>query len=231
MAKRYIENNLNSQEYVVLEAKVSWLTLVPPILWLALNLAFDLFVFDNIKPKTEQQETWLMLFEVIFIFVEFAPLIGRIMRNRTSCLAVTNRRVIGKAGIFRIKTIDFPIERVGSVAYDAGFWGHLLRYYKIEVRSSGISQKTPLLPGFSNAKAFKNAVSDARELHALDSRKDQAKLIAEAIVEAMRRSTIQLMAQPPIRPAPTIEGIDEDDLEEDLAPDDDDYEDEDGEEI
>lgn len=207
MAKRYIENNLNPKEYVVLEAKISWLTLVLPLIWLALNLALDLVVFSKIEKKVKMDENVLMLIEVIFTTIEFGPLLGRILRNKSTCLAVTNRRVIGKAGVFRIKTIDFPIERVGSVAYDAGFWGNLLRYYKIEVRSSGVSTKTPVFPGFSNAAAFKNAVSDARELHADDGRKEQAKMMAEAIVEAMRMSTLQFMSKAPERPAPTPEDV------------------------
>lgn len=235
MAKRYIENNLSPNEYVVLEAKISWLTLVLPTIWLALNLAFDLFVFDKYLDGwvagNEQLEAWLMLFEVIFIFIEFGPLVYRIMTNRSTCLAVTNKRVMGKKGVFRVQSIDLYIGRVSSVSYHANFFGHIFHYYRVEVRSSGTASRTPLMPGISNAKEFKNAVSEASSLNTKHNREEQARLIGEAIVEAMRRSTIQLMAQPPIRPAPTIEGIDEDDLEEDLAPDDDDYEDEDGEEI
>ena len=58
MAKRYIENNLNKNEHVVLEAKISWLTLVPSFIWLVLMfvVAFVLLGKIEVEDKYYSQQ-------------------------------------------------------------------------------------------------------------------------------------------------------------------------------
>ena len=200
MAKRYVENNLNKNEHVVLEAKISWLTLVPSIIWMVLMFAVAILVLGEVETDDEDAEQIMMLLKLGVIVIGLIPFFLRIIRNRSTNLAVTNKRVIGKTGVLKISTIDFHIDKVDNVSYRAGFFGNLFHYYTVEVKGGGDSKKTPFIPGISNAAEFKNAVNEAVEVHAYEGRKEQARLIGEAMVEALERSAIQFTASPKAAP-------------------------------
>lgn len=200
MAKRYVENNLNKNEHVVLEAKISWLTLVPSIIWMVLMFALAILVLGKVETEDEDAEQIMALLKIGVIVIGLIPFFLKIIRNRSTNLAVTNKRVIGKTGVLKISTIDFHIDKVDNVSYRAGFFGNLFHYYTVEVKGGGDSKKTPFIPGIANAADFKNAVNEAVEVHAYEGRKEQAKLIGEAMVEALERSAIQFTASPKAAP-------------------------------
>lgn len=47
----------------------------------------------------------------VFQLAAFAPLLVRILVLLTTKLVITDKRVVGKAGILKVDTIDFPIEK------------------------------------------------------------------------------------------------------------------------
>lgn len=200
IAKRYIENNLNKNEHVVLEAKISWLTLVPSFIWLVLMFVVAFVLLGKIKVEDKDAKEIMALVKIGLLVIGFIPLLLRIIRNKSTNLAVTNKRVIGKTGVLKISTIDFHIDKVDNVSYRAGFFGNLFHYYTVEVKGGGDAKKSPFIPGISNAADFKNAVNEAVEVHAFEGRKEQAKLIGEAMVEALEKSAIQFTCSPKAAP-------------------------------
>ena len=111
--------------------------------------------------------------------ISFIPLIKQLLINVTTHLAITNKRIVGKVGILRVDTIDFPIEKVDNVTYNAGIFGNLFKYYTLQI--TGTSGDKKELKMVANAQAFKNAVSEAIERHAEEARKAQAAEIAAAM--------------------------------------------------
>ncbi len=115
---------------------------------------------------------------VVQIFALF-PFLKRFLILITTKLAVTNKRVIGKVGILSIKTIDFHIDKVDNIKYNAKFFGNLFRYYTITVAST--SGEHFDVQYVFNALQFKNTVNEAIEAHAEQARKAQAAEIAAAM--------------------------------------------------
>lgn len=197
MAKRYIENNLNRNEHVVLEAKISWLTLIPSVIWCAL-MVFVFIKFADIAKtlglEGDDAKQVVAILEIVVLVLGILPLLFRIIRNKSTNLAVTNKRVIGKTGVLKISTIDFHIDKVDNVSYRAGFFGNMLHYYTVEVKGGADHKRSPYIPGISNAADFKNKVNEAVELHAEEGRRQQAELIGEAMVKALEKSALQFTA-------------------------------------
>lgn len=108
-----------------------------------------------------------------------APLILRIILILTTHLVITNKRVIGKQGVFKIQTLDIPIDKVDNVSFSASIWGNIFKFYDVTIKSVGSDGWA--FHGVSNAQAFKDSANDAIEKHAEQARKDQAAQIAMAM--------------------------------------------------
>jgi len=191
----YIQGNLGKGETVLLRAKVNWLAIVAPVIWgiflEAVDIVLRMLVFGLLKDLLAnifgaEAQTGDTVFNVIKIIVTvllhlwgWLPVIKRVFRLLTTKLAVTNKRVIGKTGIFSIETIDFHIDKVDNVSYNAGFWGNLFHFYDLTIAGTGGKNRT--IKYISNAQALKNTVNDAIEKYAEEARKAQAADIAAAM--------------------------------------------------
>ena len=182
----YVDNNLRKDEHVVVRAKISWLTLVMPVIWCVLVWVGYFMLVSKLGGKDqsgsangEQMKSEAKTILLVALLISFIPLIKQLLINVTTHLAITNKRIVGKVGILRVDTIDFPIEKVDNVTYNAGIFGNLFKYYTLQI--TGTSGDKKELKMVANAQAFKNAVSEAIERHAEEARKAQAAEIAAAM--------------------------------------------------
>lgn len=178
----YVERNLGKGERIVLDAKISWLTLVPKVLWAV--IVFVGLIVLNAKlfasaADVEEAASFILFIKIALSVIALLPLVLQLLVNFTTKLAVTNKRVVGKVGIVRISTIDYHIDKVDNVAYNAGLWGNLLKYYTVTI--TGTSGEKVSIKAISNALKFKSAITEAVEKHAEEARKAQAAEIAAAM--------------------------------------------------
>ena len=99
----------------------------------------------------------------VFQLAAFGPLTVRILVLLMTKLLITNKRVVGKAGILIVDTIA----------------GNIFKYYTVVVAGTSGDKKT--VKTVANALDFKNAVNEAIERHAEEARKAQASEIAAAM--------------------------------------------------
>lgn len=183
----YVQRNLGKNEKIVLRAKINWVALLVPILWSVLveigwkmlkkKLLGDAGIDNTSSDDPEKQV--LTFLTVLSQVIAFLPVVVRFLVLVTEKLVITNKRIVGKIGILRVNTIDFPIEKVDNVTYNAGIFGNLFKYYTLRIMgTSGENKEVKMV---ANAGAFKNAVSEAIERHAEEARKAQAAEIAAAM--------------------------------------------------
>ena len=121
----YVDNNLRKDEHVVVRAKISWLTLVMPVIWCVLvwvgyfMLVSKLGGVDqsgsaNGEQMKSEAKTILLVVALLFSFI---PLIKQLLINVTTHLAITNKRIVGKVGVLKVDAIDFPINKIDNVSY------------------------------------------------------------------------------------------------------------------
>lgn len=187
----YIEGNLGTGEKILLRAKVNWLAVAATFLWgVIVEVAYIVLstmvlpqIFGDSASSEDSGTSFLSIVKIVITvivhFLGWWPTIKRILVISTTKLAVTNKRVIGKTGILSINTIDFHIDKVDNVSYNAGLWGNIFHFYDLTVAGTGDRKRT--IRFISNAQAFKNTVSEAIEKHADEARKAQAAEIAAAM--------------------------------------------------
>ena len=58
------------------------------------------------------------------------------IRARNTELAITNKKVFGKTGIFSTKTMDTPLNKINNVSVSRKLLGSILHYSSMDISSS-----------------------------------------------------------------------------------------------
>lgn len=111
MMASFVENSLIPGEEIEAKATITWLS------------QFWYFVFALVLVMT-------VVFPILFILLA-------IINVTSTELAVTNKKVIGKAGFIRRVSIDLPLEKLESVNIDQGIIGRILGYGRVSIRGIG----------------------------------------------------------------------------------------------
>ena len=157
MGKKYVERNLNKNEQIVHKAKLNPLALVTA--WIGGILFCWLLLIPTIKAIVKT---------VKFTHIE---------------LAVTNKRVVGKAGVVNTASLDLPLNKVQSVNVSQGLWGKIFNYGKIEIKSAADSMAFIMV---KSPDAFKRRCMAQIEQYEEDRIKQQAAEMAQAMASAMK---------------------------------------------
>lgn len=173
----YFDCNLNKGEEVIIEIRHNKMVFVPIIIGMAAFAIYFLFIlplmFENVKTG------WLDW--LIFFIAELLLILPAIRIIKTK-LALTNRRVIGKKGIFGTQSLDFPISKIDSIIVCSSFLGKIFHYNNIQIKSTNATRALKF-KGISNANDFRNAIIEAIAQNEEDARKAQAEEIARAMIK------------------------------------------------
>ena len=153
---KYVENNLGKNENIVKKAELNWISLIPT--WLG-GILF----------------CWLLLipfFNAIITTVKFFHIE----------LAVTNKRIIGKAGVVNTSALDAPLNKVQNVSVKENLWGKILNYGTVRIDTAAGKYEFYMV---KNANAFKGMVMAQIDQYEEDRIKQQAAEMANAMSAAL----------------------------------------------
>lgn len=135
----YIESSLGRSERIVYKAQVSWLSQLGRLVFGAL---FALLI---------RKIPIIGIIGILFIIVA-------VLNVMTTELALTNKRLIAKAGFIRRQTIELNIDRAESLSVIQGFWGRISNYGSIVVRGTGGSHAP--IPYIARPMEFRQQFND-----------------------------------------------------------------------
>lgn len=101
----------------------------------------------------------------------------------TTELALTNKSVIGKAGLANSKSLNSPLNKVQNVSVASTLFGKIFKYGTIEVSTAAGSMK---FRGIKNAEKFKTAVLNQMDIYDEEKTKAQAQQMASAMASAIK---------------------------------------------
>jgi len=132
---RYLRRVLQPGETVVYATKLHWLIYLRTILLLIICVILAgaaMSITDN-----ENLSLALWIAAAIFALLALSAGSRAFIRRATTELAVTDRRVIYKAGLFARHTLEMNRAKVESVAVDQTILGRIFGYGTIIVRGTG----------------------------------------------------------------------------------------------
>ena len=151
----YISRTLTPGETVIYVAKVHpaiYVAMIPT--FLILEAVFYYVCIFNFKSNgvTPSPIAYMLLLLPFLVFLQSWLMI------KTTELALTNRRVISKTGIFTQKTAELQINQIESVEVEQGIAGRLLNYGSVLVKGTG-GGASPA-PGIVDPFDFRKAVQE-----------------------------------------------------------------------
>ncbi|MDE5548496.1 MAG: PH domain-containing protein [Clostridia bacterium] len=155
---KYVENNLGKNEVIVKKADLN-----------------GLFLF----------KTWLV--GILFFWLLLIPLIKAIIKTIKFShieLAVTNKRVVGKVGVFNTKSLDAPLNKVQNASVTQKFFGKVFNYGIVNVSTAAGEYH---FDAIKNPEAFKGLLMAQIDQFEEDRMKMQATQMAQAMASAINK--------------------------------------------
>ena len=129
----YVQKILEPGESVTHVTRTHWLVYLPAIFLLLLGiavLASSSYVSADLAAVPQIAGAMLILLAAISWLPAF-------IRRWTTELAVTNRRIVFKSGLFRRHTMEMNMSKVESVDVDQSVMGRILDYGTVTIRGTG----------------------------------------------------------------------------------------------
>ena len=131
---KYVEQVLQPGETVVYATSLHWLVYLRAITLLIIALLCVMFAgsFNNHVVALA-----LQIIAALFGVLGILSALGALIRRATTELAVTDRRVIFKTGVFQRHSMEINRSKVETVGVDQSILGRLLGYGTVIVRGTG----------------------------------------------------------------------------------------------
>jgi uncharacterized membrane protein YdbT with pleckstrin-like domain len=151
----YIDHNLLDGERVVYRTRLHWFLLAGPILFcLVVLLPIAWFLYQG----SWHDYAWAPLVLALLV------LLPAIVKRQSSDFAVTNKRVMMKAGVFTTRSVEILLSKVEAIAVNQSLLGKMFGYGDIAVTGSGGTVES-----FSNIQGpleFRRAVQSVSDVSA-----------------------------------------------------------------
>ncbi len=134
----YVERTLLSGETVFYRTRLHWIVLIRhATIGLILSVVGIALLTGAFAGAAHEGKGALGMAGVLFLLGAAVSLgLGVVKRNATE-IAVTNKRVLIKTGIFQRRTVELLLSKIESVGVDEPLLGRMLGYGSVVVRGTG----------------------------------------------------------------------------------------------
>lgn len=144
----YLKNNLIKDEYIITKANLTnWIYFNE---FIYLSLLFVYFSFLIIIVDITEIKSLFAIMPFLIIWLIF--FITEIIKDFSTELVLTNKRVLGKKGFIKIDTLDTPYSSIDNLQIKISFLGRILRYGTIIIESKSDSHVYKLVANPSKLK-------------------------------------------------------------------------------
>lgn len=135
----YVDKNLVPGETLVYKTGCHWIVMFWPLL-VGLVLGFFGFAFFAggwMATRNGGRYEGAMVWGALALLGAIALIAGGIIRRAATEVAVSNRRVLIKTGLFSRRSVEVLLPKVESIGVDESFLGRILGYGSVIVRGTG----------------------------------------------------------------------------------------------
>ena len=157
--------NLGKDESVVRQATVHWKKLIVP------GIFALLFIIAGLSSEDSSAAAMGVILGVIILLIAMIPI-------WTTKLIITNKRIMGKTGLIKTKTLDAPLNKVNTVSVSSGLGGKIFGYGKIHITTSSGDF---LFSGIQAPSQFRQVLMEQIDRFDDDRIKKQASEMARAM--------------------------------------------------
>lgn len=155
----YIERELAEGEQLITLSRPSWWTIVPRTL-LALAVLAVTIVVLVLGTWFTAILLWVFVIPIVLVvwLIMIAPLLVRILSTE---IALTDRRITSKSGVFKVEVKTTPLDKVNNVNVVQSLFGRMLHYGDIEVTTATTDEAdNHFIKTLAHPNDFRNALSE-----------------------------------------------------------------------
>jgi uncharacterized membrane protein YdbT with pleckstrin-like domain len=134
----YPNRLLDDDESVTVDLHPHWWYLARPVVALVISIIASVATLlgTDVGTSGRTAATWA---SIVALGVSSAWLVSRYARWATTQFVVTSRRVIFRAGVFRKRGVEIPLDRVNTVHFQQGLVDRLIGSGDLTIESAGES--------------------------------------------------------------------------------------------
>ena len=151
---KYVEQVLQPGETVIYATTLHWLVYLRSLVLFALAILCLMFA-GSVQPGG--LDIALKIAAALLCVLGIMSALSALIQRATTELAVTDRRVIFKTGIFRRHTVEMNLSKVETVGVNQSILGRLLDYGTVIVRGTGGSFEP--IPFIGEPLTFRNHIT------------------------------------------------------------------------
>lgn len=148
----YIKRNLMTDEVIATEGSLHWFIYVPGLLFLLAG-ALTLFYLTGVEAAEP--------ISIILFALGLFKLAASVLKQKTTELGVTSRRVFVKTGLIRRNTLELNHAKVECFAAHQGVFGSIFGFMTLTIRGTGSG--TTAIHGISSPLDFRRATREATD--------------------------------------------------------------------
>lgn len=148
----YIASSLSQNEKLIYSGKLSRWYFIPRCFYGTCLIVGAAFFYEL---------THIFIVALLLFALGCVSLLIETLQYWTREMAVTNKRVIYKVGLFTLETAEIPCNKIESIDVDQSFLGRLMNFGNIRI--AGIGASSIAFNGIIDPLKFKTAVLDQCE--------------------------------------------------------------------
>lgn len=162
----YVQKMLMPDERIIYIGTLHWIVFVPGLIFTFVGGLVGFFSYDIVSHFVGPASAAMFsrgvgLIALVIAVAGFAMLLGAVVRQSATELAITNRRLIAKYGFISRSTFELMINRVTGANFDQSIAGRMFGYGTILVHGAG-GDVSPF-DVVSNPQLFQRALMDVLE--------------------------------------------------------------------
>jgi hypothetical protein len=162
----YLQKTLLPDERIIYIAVIHWIVFVPGIVLTVIGGIGGFYSYDLVGLILGPSMVPLFgrivaAISFVFALMGLGLLIGAIVRQSSTEIAVTNRRIVAKYGFISRATFEILVNRITGVNFDQSIMGRVLGYGTVLVHGAG-GDISPV-DVVSNPQLFQRALMDVME--------------------------------------------------------------------
>ncbi|MHC1782512.1 MAG: PH domain-containing protein [Anaerolineaceae bacterium] len=126
----YIKDRLQPGEEIHHTVRISPAVFLSPFFFFFLSLVAVIISVEQARIYTENAAALAVLFFLLAVFLFSGSILGALLaaaRMLTTVLAVTDRRVVGRTGLFHRRPLDLSLTDIQGVEVKQNIFGRLFR--------------------------------------------------------------------------------------------------------
>ena len=155
----YIKKHLSPGETIIAEAHITFKSVIGKLILagIAFVIAIILLIINS------KYLGWLIV-SIVSAVIGLYIVLSAIIKVKTTELAFTNKRIIGKTGFIKVRAMESPLSKINNVLIEQGLFGRIFKFGKIVVNTSSADYDEPYA-GVDKPDVFRRMVMEQIEIN------------------------------------------------------------------